>query len=101
MAHVLLIDDDQTLLEVLALSLQDAGHTVEVASDGLAGLELAEHIKPDVLIADVNMPKFDGFSLCRRLSRTSSPTNPATSCHSKTIVKNTTTRIVYNSTPRS
>ncbi len=67
MARVLLIDDDRSLLDVLALSLEDAGHQVDLASDGAAGLErLAASPPPDVVISDVNLPRLDGFTLVRR-----------------------------------
>ncbi len=67
MARVLLIDDDPSLLDVLVLSLQDAGYTVDAARDGIEALELLAARHPDLVISDVNMPRLDGFSLCRRL----------------------------------
>lgn len=67
MASVLLVDDDQALLEVLALAFGEAGHTARTAADGLAALDAIKASHPDVLVADVNMPRLDGFSLCRRL----------------------------------
>lgn len=66
-ARVLLIDDDRSLLDVLALSLEDAGHQVDLASDGAAGLaRLGASPPPDVVISDVNLPQVDGFTLVRR-----------------------------------
>jgi DNA-binding response OmpR family regulator len=67
MARVLLIDDDPSLLDVLSLALLDAGHAVDVARDGHDGLALARAARPDVIVSDVNMPRVDGFTLCRRL----------------------------------
>lgn len=67
MAHVLLIDDDRSLLDALALAFEDAGHQVSVAADGREGLSAADHHKPELIISDVNMPFIDGFSLTRRL----------------------------------
>ena len=65
--RVLLIDDDRSLLDVLALSLEDAGHQVDLASDGAAGLaRLDASPPPDVVISDVNLPQVDGFTLVRR-----------------------------------
>lgn len=64
---MLLIDDDRSLLDVLALSLEDAGHHVDVASDGAAGLARLGAAPPlDVVISDVNLPEVDGFTLVRR-----------------------------------
>jgi DNA-binding response OmpR family regulator len=67
MAHLLLIDDDVALLDVLSLSFEDAGHQVTCAKDGTEGLERLRQNKPDLIVSDVNMPGVDGFTLCRRL----------------------------------
>ena len=67
MARILLIDDDASLLDVLALAFEDAGHEVSRAKDGLAGMEKIQSVTPDAVISDVNMPGLDGFSLCRKL----------------------------------
>ena len=67
MARVLLIDDDDALLDVLALSFEDAGHDVITAPDGTRGLERIQADAPDLIVTDVNMPGLDGFTLCRRL----------------------------------
>jgi len=67
MARVLLIDDDASLLDVLSLSFEDAGHDVTCARDGVEGLAQIEAGRPDLVVSDVNMPGLDGFSLCRRL----------------------------------
>jgi DNA-binding response OmpR family regulator len=67
MARILLVDDDADLLDMLALALDDAGHDVLTARDGLAGQRKAEGDGPELIVSDVNMPGLDGFSLCRRL----------------------------------
>jgi len=67
MARVLLIDDDASLRDILSLSLEDAGFTVDIASDGREGLRKALEATADLVISDVNMPHIDGFSLCRQL----------------------------------
>jgi two-component system OmpR family response regulator/two-component system response regulator ChvI len=67
MASVLLVDDDPALLDVIALAFGEAGHAARTAADGLAALDAIRASQPDVLVADVNMPRLDGFSLCRRL----------------------------------
>ncbi|MBW1878177.1 MAG: response regulator transcription factor [Deltaproteobacteria bacterium] len=67
MARVLLIDDDASLLDVLSLSFEDAGHEVLCARDGVEGLACIASEHPDLVVSDVNMPGLDGFSLCRRL----------------------------------
>jgi len=67
MAKLLLIDDDRQVLDALALALEDAGHEVDTARDGLAGHRQAKQTAHDLIVSDVNMPGLDGFSLCRRL----------------------------------
>jgi DNA-binding response OmpR family regulator len=67
MTRILLIDDDPALRDVLSLALEDAGFDVVVAEDGHAGLAAMETADPAVVVSDVNMPRLDGFSLCRRL----------------------------------
>ena len=67
MARILLIDDDPALLDVLVMAFEDAGHDVVSAGDGAAGLEWVDRILPDLVVSDVNMPRVDGFALCRRV----------------------------------
>jgi DNA-binding response OmpR family regulator len=66
-AQILLIDDDASLLEVLSLAFEDAGHSVATARDGVAGLAQIKARRPGAVVSDVNMPGLDGFSLCRKL----------------------------------
>ncbi|WP_437541795.1 response regulator transcription factor [Sorangium sp. So ce367] len=67
MKRLLLIEDDAALVDVLSLAFEDAGHAVLRAHDGVDGLRRVERDVPDLVISDVNMPRLDGFSLCRRL----------------------------------
>lgn len=67
MARVLLIDDDPCLLEVLSLAFEDAGHSVQTAADGAAGIRALGAGLVELVVSDVNMPLVDGFALCRKL----------------------------------
>ena len=73
MAKVLAADDDRGLLEVLTMILEDAGHSVTTARDGNVALQCIQNQRPDVLIADINMPILDGYSLVRRLRAVGDP----------------------------
>jgi DNA-binding response OmpR family regulator len=68
---VLLIDDDPTLLELLAGHLQAAGYRTLAATDGARGLRLAAEAQPDLVVLDVMMPGMDGWEACERLRRQS------------------------------
>lgn len=74
MAHptILLIDDDETLLELLSYHLEAAGYHPLVAGDGLGGLRRAAQTPPDLVVLDVMMPGMDGWEVCRRLRQGSS-----------------------------
>jgi DNA-binding response OmpR family regulator len=67
MPLVLPIDDDPSLLDALSLALEEAGHTVQTARDGLAGSNAIGASSPDLVIMDVNMHRIDGFTLCLTL----------------------------------
>lgn len=67
MPTVLLVDDDASLLDVLALAFEDAGWAVETRDRGDKGLSAIRARAFDLVVSDVNMPGVDGFSLCRAL----------------------------------
>lgn len=75
MKQVLLIDDDPALLDVVSLSLEDEGYRVRCAKDGVEALDLHRQARADLIVSDVNMPRLDGFALCRRL-RTNEDATP-------------------------
>ncbi|MGH7256217.1 MAG: response regulator [Nitrospirales bacterium] len=67
MAHILIVDDDRELRNLLALSLAEAGHYVVEAREGREGLAL-QHLAPlDLVITDILMPGVDGFETIKRL----------------------------------
>jgi DNA-binding response OmpR family regulator len=72
MPKVLLVEDETTLRETLALNLSEEGYEVLTAGDGLSGLRLAREATPDLVILDLMLPELDGLSLTRLLRRDSS-----------------------------
>jgi len=65
--QVLIVEDEQDLLTILQIRLSRDNYEVFTAPDGEAGLELAQTIKPDVVVLDIMMPGKDGYSLLRDL----------------------------------
>lgn len=68
MTRVLLVDDHRLVREGLRRTLEDAGYeVVGEGRDGVEGLELAEKLRPHVVLMDVSMPVLDGLTATRRL----------------------------------
>lgn len=63
----LIVDDDLAISDVLSFTMRRAGYDVCVAHDGYGALERWEAENPDLIILDLNMPKLDGLSVCRRI----------------------------------
>ncbi len=68
---ILLVDDEPTLLEMLAFNLRSSGYEVLTASDGVAALEQARVGSPDLVILDLMLPEIDGLTVCRSLRQAS------------------------------
>lgn len=64
---VLLVEDDATLSFIVEDALTREGFEVVAASDGEAGLRLFRQEKPDIVVADVMMPKLDGFGMVKQM----------------------------------
>jgi DNA-binding NtrC family response regulator len=65
--RVLIVDDDNSQRTAFATILSGRGFITQVASDGLEALERLNTFNPDVIVADLVMPRMDGFELLRRL----------------------------------
>lgn len=66
-SKILLIDDDPTLLDLLAEYFREAEFEVFAAPNGPAGLKLAYSERPDLVLLDVMLPGMDGWEICARL----------------------------------
>ena len=66
-SHILVVEDDKSLADVLAYNLAQAGFEVSVARDGQDGLQQAEVKVPDLVLLDLMLPEMDGLTVCRRL----------------------------------
>lgn len=65
--HILIVEDDPAVQTLLLKALTAKGYRVTQALDGLAGLTALERERPDLIIADIMMPRLDGMVVCRRL----------------------------------
>lgn len=60
---ILAVDDSRTMRTMINLALTEAGFDVELAEDGIDGLEKLDGAEPDLVITDINMPRLDGFGV--------------------------------------
>lgn len=68
--NILLAEDERTLAMIIKDSLDDQGFHVTVANDGEEALHQYAASRPDVIVADVMMPRLDGFEMARRIRKT-------------------------------
>ena len=65
--HVLVVDDDPIVRDVLQRYLARDGLSVEAAADGLSAVEAFEARRPDLVVLDLMLPQLDGFEVFRRI----------------------------------
>lgn len=68
-AQILVVDDEPSIVNVLAYNLKRAGYQVLVARDGNEALAQARQARPDLVILDLMLPGLDGLEVCRILRR--------------------------------
>lgn len=61
---ILVVDDEQSIRDILTEWLQGAGYCTFSASNGLEGLNTLYHQHPDLVITDILMPQIDGYEMC-------------------------------------
>src|SRR6476620_6985441 len=66
-ASILIVDDDDIVREIMRAELEADGFVVSEAADGVEACQSCWSNLPDLVIADVVMPRMDGFTLCREL----------------------------------
>jgi DNA-binding response OmpR family regulator len=64
---VLLVEDDNEFLNLTRTWLHNAGYEVFTAGDGVEGMRRVFSSRPDIVILDANIPKMDGWEVCRRI----------------------------------
>ena len=67
--QILVIDDENSIADMVAEALRDEGYIIHTAYDGRRGLELARHHRPDLILTDVMMPYMDGLEMVEVLQK--------------------------------
>ena len=67
--HILIVEDEQRLAEILQKQLQESGFTSDIASDGYVGKRLMEKNSYDLVILDINLPLMNGYELCKEIRK--------------------------------
>lgn len=62
---ILVVDDSATVRKLIAGKLEKCGHEVICAVDGVDALEKIEEVVPDLILLDINMPRMDGYQVCK------------------------------------
>ena len=74
MQHVLVVDDDPVIADLVAFRLGRLGLQVTVETDGEAGLAATRQLRPDLVVLDWMMPRMNGLEVCRALRADADPT---------------------------
>ena len=69
---VLIVEDEQNIVDILAFNLSREGYDTMEAYDGATGLQLALEHNPDLILLDLMLPEMNGFEVCRRIRETGS-----------------------------
>jgi two-component system phosphate regulon response regulator PhoB len=67
--HILIVEDETSLIELLRYNLEKEGFRVSAANDGEEGLALLHENKPDLLVLDWMLPHVSGIEICRQIRR--------------------------------
>ncbi len=65
--NILVIEDNEQNLYLVKFILEKNGYQVHVATDGQAGIEAANQLKPDLILLDIQLPVMDGYSVAQNL----------------------------------
>ena len=67
--HILIVEDDPAVQTLLAKALTAKGYRITQATDGVSGLTALEQEAPDLIIADIMMPRLDGMTFVKAIKR--------------------------------
>jgi two-component system response regulator MprA len=72
--HVLIVEDEKKMAELLKKGLEEENHSVSLAYDGRDALEMAQALEYDAIVLDLMLPGIDGFEVARRLRKSGDKT---------------------------
>ena len=64
---ILVVDDEQSIIDILVYNLKKEGYNTIEASDGMQAVEMAISEKPDLILLDIMLPKMDGLTACKKI----------------------------------
>lgn len=70
---ILVIDDEASIREILAIQLSRMGYEVTIAADGEEGVEAFRNDRPDLILLDLMMPRMDGLCVCQKIREIEKP----------------------------
>jgi two-component system phosphate regulon response regulator PhoB len=73
--HIVVIEDEKDILDVLEYNLKREGFKVSISSDGKSGLDMVRQSKPDLVLLDIMLPELDGLDVCQSLKNDSVTNN--------------------------
>jgi CheY-like chemotaxis protein len=65
--RILIVDENVDTARILGVLCEEMGHECKFAYDGVAALEAARRLQPDVILLDLGLPRMDGFEVARQL----------------------------------
>lgn len=69
MAHILVVDDEPTIVKLLTFNIEQEGHTVSSATNGTTALEIASEQAIDLIVLDLMLPGMTGIDVCKELRK--------------------------------
>ena len=64
---ILIVDDEQSIIDILVYNLKKEGYNTIEATDGVTAVEMALEQKPDLILLDIMLPKMDGLTVCKKV----------------------------------
>ncbi|SFD14971.1 response regulator transcription factor [Clostridium uliginosum] len=66
---ILIVDDEKSIVEFIKMGLESEGYLVYEAFNGMEAIELAEKVRPHIIILDIMLPGMDGYEVCSRIKK--------------------------------